>query len=338
MVPSVASVFRDALDNPGPVTSQFPEGSEQPDWVQQFHIQSQMVIALRPMVGRPWLLSMHQCSRQREWTDCDKRLFGAIAERVTDSLTNHLLRETLEEDIGRRVDAEARTRELLEQNRSLTQRLFQIQEEERRHMARELHDEFGQWLTAMQLHAQVIANFTESQAPEIRDSAKAITESIGQIYKDIRGMIGRLRPSVLDALGLTESLEDLVNQWQEHHPEIHCELSVEGDLADLGELTNISIYRIVQEGLTNVAKHAQASQVSVRLQRDRPEPGSPTPLVLTIEDDGKGADASTSRGGVGLLGMRERALAAGGEFALSWRDGRGLRVEVRFPVDQHEEQ
>jgi len=338
MVPSVASVLRDALENPGPVTYQFPDGPEQPDWVQRFHIRSKMVIALRPTVGQPWLFGVHQCSRRHEWTHCDKRLFGAIAERVTGALTNHLLREKLEEDISRRVEAEARTRELLEQNRGLTQRLFQIQEEERRHMARELHDEFGQWLTAIQLHAQVIANLTESRAPEIRDSAKAITESIGKIYKDIRGMIGRLRPSVLDTLGLTESLQDLVDQWQECHPEIHCELTLEGDLADLGELTNINVYRIVQEGLTNVAKHAQARHVSVRLQRDRPEPGAPTPLVLTIEDDGKGADTSAARGGVGLLGMRERALAAGGEFALSWRGGRGLRIEVRFPADQQEEQ
>jgi len=337
MVPSAASVLRDALENPGPVTCQFPEGSERPDWARDFHIQSQMDIVLRPTVGQPWLLGMHQCSRQREWTDYDKRIFGAIAERVTDALTNHLLREKLEEDIGRRVEAEARTQELLQQNRGLTQRLFQIQEEERRHIARELHDEFGQWLTAMQLHAQVIANLTESQAPAIRDSAKAITESIGKIYKDMRGMIGRLRPSVLDTLGLTESLQELVDQWQERHPEIHCELVLEGDLADLGELTNISVYRIVQEGLTNIAKHAQASHVSVRLQRDRTGGRFPGPLVLTIEDDGKGADMSAPRGGVGLLGMRERALAAGGEFALSWQGGRGLRIEVRFPIDQHKE-
>ncbi len=217
--------------------------------------------------------------------------------------------------------------ELIQQNRTLMQNIFSIQESERRHLARELHDELGQWLTAIHAEAQAIGSMTEKEN-KIAASAGAIRESASEMHEVIRNMLHKLRPALLDELGLADSLRELVSQWNKHHTGIGCELELKGELSGWGESTNITIYRIIQEALSNIAKHAQAERVSVHLRREAADR-----LLLQVVDNGKGLDAEQISNGYGLLGMRERAIAAGGKFSLSSTPGQGVRIDVLLPLN-----
>lgn len=236
-------------------------------------------------------------------------------------------------DITERKQAAEKTLELLQQNRELTQRMFQLQEQERQHLARELHDEFGQWLTAIQLNVQNISNLIGMQSPDIDACIESIANSATHIQKDILRMIHSLRPALLDELGLADSLRELVDQWQVQHPAIHCELVLDGHLDNIGENLSITIYRLVQEGLTNVAKHAQASHVDVQLHRKTYASVKPDSLTLTITDDGKGLDPDMTGNGFGLPGMRERVLASGGAFSVKGIGNGSAKTGVRIDVE-----
>ncbi len=237
------------------------------------------------------------------------------------------------EDITERKQVEEKTLELLEQNRHLTQRMFQVQEEERRHLARELHDELGQWLAAIHINAETIKLLSVEQHLKIHDSAQVIDESVTEIHSNIRGMIHLLRPTLLDELGLIESLKDLTGQWQVQYPAIDLTLTLEGKLNDFKDYLNVTVYRIIQESLTNVAKHAKARDVAIQLIRQPGETEAQDSLVLTVEDNGKGIDALLATEGIGLHSLRERVLAVGGDFAIKSTKGEGTQIEARLPIN-----
>lgn len=242
---------------------------------------------------------------------------------------------TVMTDITQSRLAEIRSKELLQENRRLTRRLFNVQELERRHLSRELHDELGQWLTAIQAEAQAIHSVSGNQpgsCSSCQESAQAIIDNAGQIHLVIRRILRRLRPIVLDQLGLADSLEEMVCQWRAHHPDVYCELTLEGALNDLNEVTNITLYRTVQAALTNISSHAHASQVSVSLRR------KPDHILLSVADNGQGMNTHLSSLGLGLLGMRERAIAAEGEFSFTSEPGQGLRIDVKLPLTQSEQE
>jgi PAS domain S-box-containing protein len=236
------------------------------------------------------------------------------------------------EDITARKRAEERNVQLLAENRRLTWRLFAVQEMERRRLSRELHDELGQWLSAVQAHAQLIAALAGTDLPDIRESADEIKESIETAMRNVRRMIRDLRPAVLDALGLEESLRELVSRWGANHPAISCDLALDGGLGALDEALSITVYRIVQEALTNVVSHADASEVRIELYRSPGAGPEDDVLSVTVVDDGKGIIPGARSEGMGLLGMRERVLTAGGTFDLESSPGRGVRIRVKLPV------
>ena len=275
------------------------------------HIQQHMVIA--PDGSQRW----------QQWTN---RAFFEDSGKLREFQSGGI-------DITERKQAEEKTQALLRQNRSLTQRLFKTQEEERRNLARELHDEFGQWLTAIQLDTQNLTNLIDKPSPDIEACIVSIANSAAHIQKDIRSMIYNLWPALLDELGLADSLRELVARWQEHNPNTECTLSLDGELDNLGEILNITVYRLVQEGLTNVAKHAQARHVTVKLHRAHSDAENYGHIMLTIEDDGKGFDPSVSTNGFGLAGMRERVLAAGGNFSVHGSREQGMRLETQLFVN-----
>ena len=265
---------------------------------------------------------------------------------------------TVMTDIDQLKDAARRNLELLRENRQLTQSLFKVQEEERRHLARELHDELGQWLTAIYAEARAIAN-SVSKDSSIHAGAQAISDSVSKMHDVVHDLLHQLRPAMLDMLGLADSLRELKKQWCAHHPETSCELVLEGELGGLGEPVNITVYRIVQEALNNIASHAHASGVVVQLRREQdripannaalltaedtlfpmepPVLFPPDTLWLSVEDNGRGYDPSQSSGGLGVLGIRERAIAAGGEFILRSAPGHGTHIDIRLPLKQPEQ-
>jgi two-component system, NarL family, sensor histidine kinase UhpB len=207
-----------------------------------------------------------------------------------------------------------------EENRHLAQQSIAIQEAERRALAHELHDELGQSIAAINAVAASI------EAGAARSGAVTIAEIGARMHGVVRGMLRRLRPVLLDEFGLTRALEDLVDGWNERHEEAFCRLSVRGSFDDLRDDSAISLYRVVQECLTNASKHSGASEVTVEFERN---PSGGTRLV--VADNGKGFDAAVTRPGLGLLGMRERSEALGGTFMVEASVSGGVRLTIELP-------
>jgi PAS domain S-box-containing protein len=230
-------------------------------------------------------------------------------------------------DITERKHAEETEREL-EQNRRLTQLMQTRLEEERRAIARELHDELGQCVTAIKTIGAAIANRTAEAAPEIHRSAQTIVQVATHIYDVVHGIIRQLRPSALDHLGLQEAVEDVVKSWGSRHPEVTYDLKLARDLGNLGEAVNITVYRLIQECLTNVIRHAEATRTNIEVSREADG------VRVCVSDNGKGLGArgagDTAR--FGLMGMRERVQALNGEFRLESEPGGGLRVTALIPA------
>jgi PAS domain S-box-containing protein len=215
----------------------------------------------------------------------------------------------------------------LTENRMLSQRYLLVQEEERRNLAREMHDELGQCLNAIKLDAVAIRDAARDRLPEIETSANAIVEISDHVYDVVRGIVQRLRPAALDALGLRDAVGELVRQWRRRNPGVECVFETEGELSGLGELLNITVYRIVQECLTNVAKHSAATRVRVAFASvDQQE------VNVAVSDNGRGVDLQAKRTGLGLVGLRERVEALEGRLELTSAPGGGMHLLVRLPV------
>lgn len=221
-----------------------------------------------------------------------------------------------------------------EDNRILTQRSLAIQENERRKLAYELHDELGQSITAIKAVAVSIEQQPASDPVSIRESANTIVTVSNRMYDVARNMMRRLRPPTLDELGLITTLQDMIDDWNSRHQEIFCSFSFDGELNVLNEETNISLYRIIQESLTNIAKHSGASTVAIHLEEVSNPADSDTDdrLVLTITDDGRGFDVANTRPGLGLLGMRERAEALRGKMHINSAPGEGVTITITIPT------
>ncbi|MEQ8497104.1 MAG: histidine kinase [Gammaproteobacteria bacterium] len=218
-------------------------------------------------------------------------------------------------------------------NTVLARRSLAIQADERRRFAHELHDEMGQSITAIKALAVSIGERVDGALAE---RAGTIVEVSSEVYARVRQMMTRLHPVILDELGLVAALELMVDDWNDHHEECFCELSCERDLPSLDDEQRIGIYRIVQEALTNVARHAHASKVQVELRAAPGKAGEST-LLLSIADNGVGFTPASSRPGLGLRGMRERAQALGGRFLLASGAGQGTRTTVELPLGNRDE-
>lgn len=235
--------------------------------------------------------------------------------------------QSIEDNMNARQEAlEARSN--LEENRELTQFIQSRIEEERRDIARELHDEMGQAVTAIKSMGLSIARRDAQCDPRSAEAAQLIVDTANHLYDVMHSIIPRLRPLALDNLGLEDALEDLVSEWRRHHPDMAFELTLQ-DLPDSpGDSFKLAAYRIVQEAVTNALKHAHARKIMISLT------GSEQSLELSVEDDGSGLDQgwAQKRGHHGVRGMRERAQALGGDLDLQARDGGGTRVFARLPM------
>ena len=219
----------------------------------------------------------------------------------------------------------------LQENRRLSQRSMQVQEEERRNLARELHDELGQSLNAIKVDAVTIRDGATNVA-EVQRSAKGIIEVSGQVYDVVRSLMRRLRPVALDELGLRSAIEYGIEQWRRRHSAVRCTFATEGELDGLGEQVNITLYRLAQECLTNVAKHAQATEVAISLVRaDGDDPGCEV-VRFSFEDNGHGFNPGLRSDGLGLIGLRERVEALGGRLDLRSAPEQGARVCASIPL------
>lgn len=228
--------------------------------------------------------------------------------------------------LERTVGAE---RELAE-NRALTQVIQRHLEQERQLLARELHDEIGQYLTAIQTLAQAQANRAQQQADDTARAAHAtIVSAAGHIYDAMHRIIRRLRPMALERMGLADTLAEAVEEWRTLYPQLQIELAMDQTLPRLGDDAEIALYRITQEAVTNAARHARAQHLQITLRHDSAR------LELCIEDDGIGLHASRNHGGqTGLRSMRERAQGLGGHLQFETPAGGGTRIHATLPYRQ----
>lgn len=217
--------------------------------------------------------------------------------------------------------------QLLNERRKLAGKLITLQEAERRYLARELHDEFGQCLAGIQAVAASIRHTADRQCPELVGEAEQIGRIAMHMMAAVRQLLGQLRPAEFDELGLAASLNSLVAGWNgRNQGATRFHLNINGDCALLSEIQAINLFRITQECLTNIAKHAMAATAHVRLQVQN------ATIVLSIQDDGIASRLPFAESdGIGLLGIRERVTALGGQLTLAIAEPRGLIVEIRLP-------
>jgi signal transduction histidine kinase len=237
----------------------------------------------------------------------------------------------LEQQLHRQM---AKDLELTGELQDLSAKLLNLQEEERRHIAHELHDEIGQALTAVKVelaYAQRAIDSDSRKADLLRD-ARAITD--GALHQ-VRDLSYLLHPAVLDELGLVAAVESYVKTFSKRH-EVEADLVHEGMAARLSPETEAGAYRIIQEALTNVAKHARATKCGVRLTRTN---GA---VRIVVEDNGAGFDPesvrSGERRGLGLIGIRERASRLQGTVTIDSTRGGGTRITVELPARRIAEQ
>jgi two-component system sensor histidine kinase UhpB len=216
----------------------------------------------------------------------------------------------------------------LSDNRKLGRWIEQHIDTERRLIARELHDELGQSVTAIRSMALSVAQRVQSVDAESERAARLIAEESSRLYDAMHGLIPRLAPLVLDSLGLTEALDDLVERTRRSHPAVFIELDV--DLGDAGITPSaaLALYRAAQEGITNALRHGDATRLWLELQA-----GSDG-LSLDLRDDGRGlpAEGTQRSGHYGLRWLAERVEALGGRFSVAPAQPCGVRLQVHLPL------
>ena len=233
----------------------------------------------------------------------------------------------LRETIALKELAEKDNAILLAENKLLTQHVLEVQERERLELARELHDDIGQFLTGISLD---IATLVSYQDENIALLAKRISNNCRMTRNISRKLIRRLRPSSLDSQGIVAAVKAVVQEWLTYNPKIKAEIEIDETIQSLSEKTNITLYRIVQEALTNISKHAHASQVNITLKFDQAK----SAISLLVRDNGIGIQQGSKKFSFGLIGMRERVHALQGEINIHSVIAQGTTLQVLIPT-QH---
>jgi two-component system sensor histidine kinase UhpB len=229
--------------------------------------------------------------------------------------------------------------EAVEDKRRLAERMVSLQDVERKEIARELHDEFGPYLFALRAHISSLVRTAESREPDVaslRKHGSAIWEQVNALQQFNRRVLEKLRPVGLAELGLREALGALLRLWREAHPEVVIETVISPSLGEPGETADLTIYRIIQEALTNVFRHADATRIDVTIEpADLPPAttrGRRGSVRVRVRDNGSGL-LRDHKIGFGLFGMRERVMALGGAVSVESGDG-GVTVEAVVPCDE----
>lgn len=223
-------------------------------------------------------------------------------------------------------------RDKTEENRHLYKKLISTQENERKHVARELHDELGPCLFAIRAEAaSIVQSLPQSETGGfIAGRAKAIEALTGTVQQINRRLLHTLQPAALSERGLAAALRDLADGWQEAHPAIDWSLDmVESDLARLSDEAALAVYRMVQEGMTNIARHSGGSEAQITISSRTAALGDR--LDILVSDDGRGFDSAARHSG-GLRGMEERIRKLGGDFTVWAESGSGVAVRASIPL------
>jgi two-component system sensor histidine kinase UhpB len=246
----------------------------------------------------------------------EARTIGSAFNRMAQAVEDKVLAET------HARDAEAR----LEERREMASLADQRVEEERRLIAHELHDEFGQSVTAIRSLALAIAAQGGARDPATGEAARLISEEAARLYDAMHSLIPRLAPLSLDALGLSATIENLVRDWQQRHPSIAIEVQQRLP-AELPPTVTLAVYRVVQEGLVNAVRHAKPSRVDIAVRGDE------ACIHVSVTDDGIGLPADWARPGrYGLRGLADRVGQLGGTLNVANQRTRGVLLSADIPL------
>jgi PAS domain S-box-containing protein len=256
-------------------------------------------------------------NREEALSETNERLELRLTQRATELLK---VNEKLRAEVNERVRAQ-------EQYRALAMRQEKVREQERTHVAREMHDELGQLCTALKMDLVWIAQKLPGEQNRLRERTESALTLVGSLIQSVRRISTELRPSTLDSLGLVAAMEWQAQEFQTRMG-IPCQVVLPEEEIRLDQERSTAIFRIFQETLTNVARHARATSVQATVVL------SGESVLLVVHDNGKGFDASNalSRGSPGLLGMKERAHLIGGQLKISSAAGSGTTVTVRIPT------
>ena len=246
------------------------------------------------------------------------------AAEVVTRVETHLKLDAL------RQQQAAQNRQLREEiaaaEREMRAKREEAREDERKHIARELHDELGQHLSAIRLELSFVRMRWGIENPELQKKVQSVQASIDGVIYLVRDLVARLRPVVLD-MGIASALEWLTCEFRTSSG-VKCDLQIDEEVEGLDPRQTSTVFRLVQESLTNVGRHACARSVQVSLRR---QPGE---YVLTVRDDGLGFDPTKiGMKSLGIQGMRERAQMLDGRLDLQARQGEGTTIVVTFPID-----
>ena len=225
--------------------------------------------------------------------------------------------------------------EAIEEKQRLAKRTVSLQDEERKEIARELHDEVGPYLFALRAHTSSLMRSADASKPDtdaLRKHGSAILEHVNALQQFNRRVLERLRPAGLSELGLREAIGALQRLWREAHPGVAIETAISPSLGETGDTAELTIYRIVQEALTNVFRHARATEVRITVQPTscrQTGTGSAGATKVSVRDNGAGLPTDHKQG-FGMIGMHERVLALGGTMTVA-STGQGVTIEALVP-------
>jgi len=254
-----------------------------------------------------------------------KELLELRIEQRTTVLTR--VNQELRREIAERERAEEQLRTSLGQLRALAARLQSVREEERTSIAREIHDELGQGCTAIKMDLALIGRRLTKKQTQLRAKIDSAMQLAGDMIGTLRRIASELRPRILDDLGLSAALEAHAQEF-ENRTGIRCSVALPQEPFTLDADISTTVFRIFQESLTNVARHAQAMRVDARLEREKDQ------LIFQVHDNGRGFDAEQAnpRRSLGLVGMQERALLLNGKLKIKGVVGSGTTVTLRIPL------
>lgn len=220
---------------------------------------------------------------------------------------------------------------LLSQNRELIKHITQVREMERNELAKELHDVFGQYLAAIDVNAAVACKYTQGDE-KLNPILQTIHTSTAYLIEVTRSQLQSIKPPSLESVGLSASINSLVSQWQVSFPSYKLTISIDVHDDWVNYDSALSIYRCLQEGLSNIVKHAQATTISIDLFTQEKNVG-PNEIELIIQDNGIGLSASKGpSAGIGIIGMRERINSLSGEFTVSSAEPQGTVILIKVPL------
>ncbi|MDQ1351691.1 MAG: hypothetical protein QG657_1996 [Acidobacteriota bacterium] len=270
--------------------------------------------------------------RRKQMDDAMQRAFDDL-EIITIERTKKLQKANVKlvREIKERKRMEKALRQSETRLRRLSSQLFNAQEEERHRLSKELHDQLGHDLVLLKSRLNSIKRKLSAHQAEPHEALSETQEYVDQIIEDVRRIATELSPSILEDLGLFASLQWLAENFAQQHS-----LNVTLDMEDIDHFfsdnTRINLYRVFQETLTNISKHAQAKSVSIVVKKEK------NYVIFRVKDDGKGFDLKrlarkdVVKSGMGLTAMKERANLSGGDFDVESSPGKGTTICFKFPI------